>query len=103
MLDKIKIFHLLSILERKHRLFDLDSGCRSLLDVVVQRELKGERTVSDDLIQVSDMSRATVYRKIHFLKENGALVEQWYDQKLTYIVGTNVKEFCEEIATIVAP
>ena len=100
MFEKIKIFHLLSIIERKHRIFDLDSGCRSLLDVVIQRELRGEKTVSEDLIQSSDMSRATVYRKIHFLKENGALVEVWSDHKLTYVVGANVKNFCEDIITL---
>ena len=100
MFEQIRLFHLLSVIERKHRIFELDSSCRALLDIVIQRELSGRTTVAEDLMAGSDMSRATVYRKIHSLKQNGALVEMWLDQKLTYGVGANVRDFCSEINTL---
>ena len=88
----------LMALERKHGLFELDATCRALVETVFERELRGETTVAEDLIGASDMSRATVYRKIKALTENGALVEVWSDHRLTYIIGTNVREFCNEIS-----
>eukprot|EP01037_Dinobryon_pediforme_P011869 gene11869-11957_t len=85
-------------LERKHGLFELDATCRALVETVFERESRGETTVAEDLIEASDMSRATVYRKIKTLTENGALVEAWADHRLTYVIGANVREFCNEIA-----
>ena len=99
----IRLYHLLSIVERKHGLFELDPPCRSLLDIVTQREIAGIETTAEDLVGGSDLSRATVYRKIKLLKTNGSLVESWSGRNLIYHIGENIKAFCDEIrASIVA-
>ena len=46
----IRLFHLLSIIERKHGLAELDPPCRSLLDIVTQREIAGIETTAEDLV-----------------------------------------------------
>jgi len=95
----IRLFHFLSIIERKHGIFYLDTACRALLEIATQREIAGLETSAEDFIQGSEMSRATVYRKIRLLKDNGSLIETWSERQLVYNVGENVRQFCDELFT----
>ena len=97
MIRNIRLFHFLSIIERKHGIFYLDTACRALLEIATQREIAGLETSAEDFIQGSEMSRATVYRKIRLLKTNGSLTETWSDRQLVYSVGENVRQFCDEL------
>jgi hypothetical protein len=102
MIRNIKIFHLLSVLERKHGIFELDPACRAILEIMTLREVEGLETCAEDFISGSQMSRATVYRKIRLLKSNGSLAEAWSNRRLLYSVGDNVKQFCEELSLTAA-
>ena len=85
-------------LERKHRIIELDKTCRELIEFVALRELDGVTSTADDMFSACDSSKATVYRKIRTLVGNGAFVEAWTDQQLTYSIGINIHAFCEDLS-----
>lgn len=90
MQDGRRLYQMLSIIERKHGLTALDTSSRTLLDLIVTRELNGERTTARDLIEVSGMARAVVYRKLNTLKQSNWIKEHWQDYKLCYTTSSGL-------------
>lgn len=88
--DGRRLYQMLSIIERKHGLTSLDTSSRTLLDLIVSRELKGERSTARDLIEASGMARAVVYRKLNTLKEGQWIEESWQDYKLCYATSSGL-------------
>ena len=84
MQDGRRLYQMLSVIERKHGLTALDTSSRALLDLIVSRELNGERSTARDLIEASGMARAVVYRKLNTLKDGHWIEEHWRDYKLCY-------------------
>lgn len=97
--ENLRFFHLLSVIERKHGLSELDAAARSILDLIIEREVKGERTTAGDLIAAATISRASVYRKIGELKARGCIKESWNDYQLVYSAGEGVAAIYEELST----
>ena len=96
--ENLRFFHLLSVIERKHGLSELDAAARSILDLVIEREVNGQRTTAGDLIEAASISRASVYRKIGELKSRGCIKESWDDYQLVYSAGEGVAAIYEEIS-----
>lgn len=84
MQDGRRLYQMLSVIERTHGLTALDTSSRTLLDLIVSRELNGERSTARDLIEASGMARAVVYRKLNALKAGYWIEEHWHDYKLCY-------------------
>jgi len=82
--DARRLFHMISVIERRHGLTSLDTSSRALLDIIVSRELNGERSTARELIEVSGLARALVYRKLNVLKDQNWIQEYWEDYKLYY-------------------
>lgn len=99
--ENLRFFHLLSIIERKHGLSDLDAAARSILDLVIERQVKGERTTAGDLIGSAAISRASVYRKIAELKARGCVKESWDDYQLVYSAGEGVSAIYDEVSSVI--
>lgn len=100
--ENLRFFHLLSVIERKHGLSELDAAARSILDLVIEREVKGERTTASDLISAATISRASVYRKISELKARGCIKESWDDYQLVYSAGDGVSAIYDELSGVIA-
>lgn len=92
MQDGRRLYQILSIIERNHGLTALDCSSRTLLDIIVERELNGQRTTARDLIDVSGMARAVVYRKLNTLKSANWIKEHWHDYKLCYTTSSGLEE-----------
>lgn len=82
--DARRLFQMISVIERRHGLTSLDTSSRTLLDIIVTRELNCERSTASDLIEVSGLARALVYRKLNVLKDQNWIQEYWEDYKLCY-------------------
>ena len=100
--ENLRFFHLLSVIERKHGLSELDAAARSILDLVIEREVKGERTTAGDLIGAATISRASVYRKIGELKSRGCIKESWDDYQLVYSAGDGISDIYTELNGVMA-
>lgn len=87
-----RLYQMLSIIERKHGLTALDTSSRTLLDLIVSRELNGERSTARDLIEASGMARAVVYRKLNALKKDHWIEEHWHDFKLCYVSSSGLDQ-----------
>lgn len=98
--EKLRFFHLLSVIERKHGLSELDAAARSILDLIIEREVKGERTTAGDLIGVATISRASVYRKIGELKMRGCIKESWNEYQLVYTAGDGLAAIYEDLRLV---
>jgi len=96
--ENLRFLHLLSVIERKHGLSELDAAARSILDLVVERQVKGQRTTAGDLIEAATISRASVYRKIGELKARGCIKEGWDDYQLVYSAGDGVAAIYDELS-----
>jgi len=97
MLDAIRLYQVISIIERRHGLTALDIPSRTLLDLIVTRELNGDRTTARDLIDVSGMARAVVYRKLITLKKAQWIKEDWQDYKLCYSTAGGLKTLAQSL------
>lgn len=84
MSDGHRLFQMISVIERRHGLTSLDTSSRALLDIIVSRELNGDRTTARDLIEASGFAHAIVYRKLNLLKQKNWIQEYWEDYKLCY-------------------
>jgi hypothetical protein len=100
--ENLRFFHLLSVIERKHGLSELDAAARSILDLVIERQVKGERTTAGDLISAATISRASVYRKIGELKSRGCINESWDDYQLVYSAGDGISDIYAELNGVLA-
>ena len=88
-----RLFQMISVIERRHGLTSLDASSRTLLDLIVSRELNGDRTTARDLIDVSGLARAIVYRKLNVLKQKNWIQEYWEDYKLCYKTSAVLENF----------
>ena len=97
----LRLLNLLSILERKHDIAQLDPSSRAIFNIVVERAIAGQSSTAEDIIAVAPVSRASVYRKLNALKDNGSLVEVWLDQRMTYVVGSKMNNYVNDVVSMV--
>lgn len=102
--DARRLYQVISIIERQHGLTELDASARALLDLIVAREMNGEKTSARELIQASGIARAVVYRKLNALKRGQWIQDDWSDFKLCYTTAskfeTLVSSFKEQISKV---
>ena len=98
----LRFLNLLSILERKHDIAGLDPSSRAILNIVVERAIAGKSSTAEDIIAVAPVSRASVYRKLNALKDNGSLVEVWQDHRMTFVVGDKMNSFVQDVVHLAA-
>lgn len=94
-----RLYQMVSIIERKHGLTALDGSARVLLDLIVERELSGETTTARDLINISGLARAVVYRKLIVLKQGDWIKEYWHDYKLCYLTSSRLENLVGSLKT----
>jgi len=87
MVEKRKLYELISMIARRHGLSGLDPSSRLVLDCIIERESGNVPTTARDLIEETQISRALVYRKLNDLKAQGWIKEHWVDFKLCYLAG----------------
>ena len=81
---------------------ELDAAARSILDLIIEREVQGQRTTAGDLIGAATISRASVYRKIGELKARGCIKESWDEYQLVYSAGDGISEIYNELNGVIA-
>eukprot|EP01037_Dinobryon_pediforme_P011906 gene11905-11998_t len=98
MAGALRLLNLISIIERKHEVNELDPLSRAIINIVTERELDGRMSTAEDIYNLANVSKATVYRRIGTLISNGSLMETWKNQKLTYQIGNKMKAFSVDMA-----
>jgi len=93
----IKLFQLLTALQRQHGMLQLDHAARIVLDIIIERELANQRTTASEIVESCSLSRALVYRKLIQLKSENWISESWHDQKLCYASAQNVSIMVAEL------
>ena len=101
MAGALRLLNLISIIERKHLVNELDPLSRAIIGIVTERELAGQVSTAEDIYSLANVSKATVYRRIGSLISNGCLVEIWKSQKLTYQIGPKMTSFSADMAEVI--
>ena len=99
---RLNFFHMLSAVQKKHGLSDLDPTARAILDLIVERELAGLTTNASEIIAQSTVSQATVYRKIAERKANGSIIEDYRAYQLCYVASDKIKMLSEDLQNLLA-
>ena len=93
----LRIFHLLSVMERKYNLFGLDAKSREILHIVAEKQIAGLPTTTDDIAKETVTSRASVYRKISNLTNDGNLDQIYKDYQIHYHVSDNIIKYINDL------
>ena len=98
MKNRLKLFHLITMLERKHSFASLDADCRQILDFIGRRQIENLPNDAVTIIDSLDISRPTVYRKLSALKDKQFIKEVWLEQKLNYQLDNRAINFIGDLS-----
>lgn len=99
MKNRLKLFQLITMLERKHSFATLDADCRQILDFIGRRQIENLPNDAGTIIASLEISRPTVYRKLSNLKDRQFIREIWLEQRLNYELDARAIVFLGELST----
>lgn len=95
----MNVVSLLSTLEKRHSMGDLDSLHWDVLIAVMEAQRASKTMTNQNLVDCKFTSRSSTYRKIADLRKLGVLAEKWDKGTCTLELGPQAHAFFEEAGT----
>lgn len=82
--NRVKLFSLMTQIERDHEFILLDGETRIIFEFIAQRQVEQVPNDAASIIAHLSIPRPTIYRKLTLLKERRFIKEKWIDRKMNY-------------------
>jgi len=95
--ELLKLFTLLTTIEREYGIASLEKGERELLDIIVAAAEKNQEISAETIVALNVASRATTYRRISSLKELGLIEAHEQEGRSLIKPGLKLEHFVKSL------
>jgi len=97
LLELLKLFTLLTTIEREYGIASLEKGEREVLDIIVAAAGKNEEISAETIVALNIASRATTYRRIRSLKHMGLIETHELEGRSLLRLGLKFESFAKSL------